>query len=345
MGRGQISNLRWRSPVSMARRSQVRDGRDENVTVRCAAAAFDVSRGLMNTRALVLDTTDMVIYGNGQVSLASEEMDLTLRPYPKDMSILSLRSPLKVAGSFAGPVVGPDTGSLAGRAGLTLALAAVNPLLALATTVETGPGQDANCGPVLREAASPDMAARIAAMSQPPPQQPKRGSLLGGPAAPSAATARGAPGAASGPVGKNPAPEEKRPERPEAASMPGRAGPALRPMTSQQKRAMGLRVTVAATADGARHVPRHPYLVPFHRPAIQHLQPSGQRGARTAEQLERLGGLHGADDAHQRREHAHRGAPGFLELVRRREHAGVAGRFFVARVVNRDLAVEPDRRS
>ena len=98
-------------------------------------------------------------------------MDLTLRPYPKDMSILSLRSPLKIAGTFAAPKAGPDKGALAGRAGLALALGAVNPLLALAATVETGPGQDANCGPALREASSSYAAARIAAMSQPPHAQ------------------------------------------------------------------------------------------------------------------------------------------------------------------------------
>jgi hypothetical protein len=40
------------------------DGRGPGVTLRCAAYAF-VNRGLMNTRALVLDTTDTVIYGNG----------------------------------------------------------------------------------------------------------------------------------------------------------------------------------------------------------------------------------------------------------------------------------------
>jgi AsmA family protein len=186
MGRGEISNLLLEiAGIDGAEVLKFLMGGDKNVTLRCAAAAFDVNRGLMNTRALVLDTTDTVIYGDGQVSLANESIDLTLRPYPKDMSILSLRSPLKVAGNFAGPKIGPEKGPLAGRAGLALALAAVNPLLTLAATVETGPGQDANCGPALREAASPYAAARIAAMSQPPPGQVKR-STLGGPAAPPA---------------------------------------------------------------------------------------------------------------------------------------------------------------
>ena len=122
MGRGQISNLLLEiAGLDGAEILKFLMSGDQNVQLRCAAAAFDVKSGLMSSRALVLDTTDTVIYGNGQVSLANEAMDLTLRPYPKDMSILSLRSPLKMAGSFASPKAGPDKGALAGRAGLALA--------------------------------------------------------------------------------------------------------------------------------------------------------------------------------------------------------------------------------
>lgn len=159
--------------------------KNKQVPLRCAAAAFDVRNGLMTTRAFVVDTTQSVIYGEGQVSLANESMDLTLRPYPKDMSILSLRSPLRVAGEFAKPKLGPDKGALAGRAAVALATGALNPLLALATTLETGPGKDANCGPALQEAASPYQAARIAVMSQPKQEEKKPGLLgriLGAPA-------------------------------------------------------------------------------------------------------------------------------------------------------------------
>jgi AsmA family protein len=173
--------------------------KNRQVPLRCAAAAFDVKNGLMNTRAFVVDTTESVIYGDGQLSLANESMDLTLRPYPKDMSILSLRSPLRVAGNFAKPKLGPDMGALAGRAGVALAAGALNPLLALVTTIETGPGKDANCGPALQEAASPYQAARIAVMSQ--PQQEKNGGkkpgllsrILGAPAAAADAAAPTAP--------------------------------------------------------------------------------------------------------------------------------------------------------
>lgn len=128
---------------------------DNTVQLRCAAAAFDVNKGLMTSRAIVLDTSDTVVTGQGQISLTNETMDIVLKPQPKDMSILSLRSPLKISGTFADMSAGPDKPALAGRAGLALVLGAINPLLALAATIETGPGEDADCAAVLSQAARP----------------------------------------------------------------------------------------------------------------------------------------------------------------------------------------------
>jgi AsmA family protein len=181
MGRGEVSNLLLElAGIDGGEIIKFMMRGDQNVMLRCAGAAFDVQHGVMTSRALVMDTADTVIYGNGQISLENEAMDLTLHPYPKDMSILSLRSPLKMEGTFASPRLGPEKSALAGRAGVVLALAAVNPLLGLAATVETGPGKDADCGPALREAVSPYQAARIAAMSQ---AMQKEGKVLGGPPA------------------------------------------------------------------------------------------------------------------------------------------------------------------
>jgi len=131
---------------------------DSTVQLRCAAAAFDVKQGLMSSRAIVLDTSDTVITGQGQISLANETLDILFKPQPKDMSILSLRSPLRIGGTFAQATAGPEKSALAGRVGIALALAAVNPLLALAATIETGPGEDADCAAVLSKAAQPTTA-------------------------------------------------------------------------------------------------------------------------------------------------------------------------------------------
>jgi uncharacterized protein involved in outer membrane biogenesis len=91
----------------------------------------------------------------GRASLANETLDFVVRPEPKDRSILSLRSPLVIGGSFASPTAAVEAGPLATRGIAALALGAINPLLALAATIETGPGVDADCQEVLAQAKRP----------------------------------------------------------------------------------------------------------------------------------------------------------------------------------------------
>ena len=55
---------------------------------------FSVRDGLMHSRALAFDTNDTLVIGEGDISLKQEKLDLLLRPRPKDISILALRSVL-----------------------------------------------------------------------------------------------------------------------------------------------------------------------------------------------------------------------------------------------------------
>jgi len=109
----------------------------------------------MAARTLVFDTTDTAFTATGQANLANETMSFVIRPEPKDKSILTARTPLLVRGSFGDPSVGVEATPLLARGAAALALGAINPLLALVATVETGPGEDADCGEVLAEARKP----------------------------------------------------------------------------------------------------------------------------------------------------------------------------------------------
>ena len=182
MGSGQISNLLLEfAGLDFGEVIKFLLKGDRNVQVRCVGAAFDVNRGAATSRLFVVDTADTVIYGQGGFDFGNESIDMLFRPYPKDKSILAFRSPLKVTGSFPAPKPGVELGPLAGRAGAALALGAINPLLALAATIETGPGKDANCGAVLREATGPEAASRIASAAQPPASAASASSAMGGP--------------------------------------------------------------------------------------------------------------------------------------------------------------------
>ncbi|OYY93260.1 MAG: membrane assembly protein AsmA, partial [Polaromonas sp. 28-63-22] len=69
MGRGEISNILLEfMGLDGGEVIKFLVGGDRNVQLRCAAAAFDVKQGVMTSRALVLDTSDTVITGRGQIS-------------------------------------------------------------------------------------------------------------------------------------------------------------------------------------------------------------------------------------------------------------------------------------
>ena len=127
-------------------------GGDKEIQLRCGIAAFKVKDGVMVSEAFVIDTDDTYIGGEGTISLRDETLDMKLTPLPKDVSILSLRGPLRVRGTFAEPKPGVEKRSLARRVGAAVMLGLVNPLLALLPTIETGPGKDksAPCGELIQ---------------------------------------------------------------------------------------------------------------------------------------------------------------------------------------------------
>lgn len=192
MGKGEISNILLEiAGLDGGEIIKFLVKGDNRVQLRCAATAFDVQNGLMTSRALVLDTGDTVFYGDAKVNLARESMDVVIRPQPKDTSILSLRSPLRIGGTFGAPDIGLEKSALAGRAGLAVALGAINPLLALAATIETGPGHDADCVGTLKDTAAPRAEARVERSAPPPTGSggktvDERGTRMGAAAAPAA---------------------------------------------------------------------------------------------------------------------------------------------------------------
>lgn len=147
MGSGQVSNLVLElAGIDIFEAVRFLITGDRLVPVRCAFADFSVQDGVMQTRALAFDTTDTLIVGEGSIDLGEETLDLELRPRPKDRSLLSLRSPLVIDGTFADPGFRPDMGRLGVRGAIALALTSIAPPAALLATLELGPGEDAGCG-------------------------------------------------------------------------------------------------------------------------------------------------------------------------------------------------------
>ncbi|GAA5078142.1 AsmA family protein [Lysobacter panacisoli] len=147
MGRGRISNLLMEmAGIDLAEIIKFKLGGDRQIPVRCAFADFAVDDGVMTARSLAFDTSDTILVGSGTVNLREETLDLTIRPRPKDRSLLVFRTPLRVDGTFRQPKVHPDLAGVGLRGAIALTLATITPPAALLATLETGPGEDSGCG-------------------------------------------------------------------------------------------------------------------------------------------------------------------------------------------------------
>lgn len=116
---------------------------DKSLPLDCAVADLTVSQGSLKPRVLVLDTTDSTAWIDGSISLATESMDLRAIVAPKDISPLSLRTPLHVGGTFAAPKISIEKAPLGAKLGSALLLGLLNPLAAIIPLVDTGSSEAA----------------------------------------------------------------------------------------------------------------------------------------------------------------------------------------------------------
>lgn len=144
---GEISKLMMETvSLHLLEMLQLKIAGDEPVGIRCGIADFGVERGVMKPRALMLDTDITRIEGVGRIDLGQEALDLTVRPKTKKLSLVALRTPIHVQGSFLHPRVGLDKSGLALRGLSSVALGAVNPALALIPLIDTGSGAGSRAG-------------------------------------------------------------------------------------------------------------------------------------------------------------------------------------------------------
>ena len=157
---------------------------DKEIDIRCVIADFGVKGGVAQTNALVFDTTVTNVSGNGSINLKTEEMDITLKPTPKDSGIGSLRTPLHIKGTFSEPDIGPDMGKLAARGAGTIVMGIINPLLSIIPLIQEGKGKDSNCGELIAQATKsgkqkPSATAKAAASESKQSAATKRSAASG----------------------------------------------------------------------------------------------------------------------------------------------------------------------
>ncbi len=121
---------------------------DDALIITCAVTDLAVAKGVFKPRVMVVDTKDSAIWIDGDLSLATEALNLKAIVAPKDFSPFALRAPILVTGSFSQPKVSIDKGALGVKVGSALLLGLINPLAALLPFIDTGDAEKAKAATV-----------------------------------------------------------------------------------------------------------------------------------------------------------------------------------------------------
>jgi AsmA family protein len=130
---------------------------DRPLPVRCARLTFAVDDGVLKTQRAVIDNVDTTIRIGGTINLRTEALGLVARARPKDVSPVSLRSPVTVTGTLGAPQIGIEGKRLTGRVLGAVALGSVFPPLALIPLFD--PGEKEQTDPCARTEAAKAPAA------------------------------------------------------------------------------------------------------------------------------------------------------------------------------------------
>jgi hypothetical protein len=126
---------------------------EQKTEVRCGVANFKATNGDLQATTFLLDTTNVLVTGQGQIDLKDEKLDLSLRGQPKKVRMLRLRTPITVRGTLLQPKIGVEPGKLAAQTGGAVALATLlTPVAAVLAFVDGGLAKDANCAALIGQA-------------------------------------------------------------------------------------------------------------------------------------------------------------------------------------------------
>jgi hypothetical protein len=125
---------------------------DDDMNLNCVVGRFALADGVAESRAILADTDDVTLVGDGTIDLGREQYDLVLTPKAKQTSLASLAIPMRVTGPLTDPQVGPDpTG--AAKVGAIAIGSLINPLATLGALILDSETADQNpCVEALRKA-------------------------------------------------------------------------------------------------------------------------------------------------------------------------------------------------
>lgn len=133
---------------------------DQRLPLRCAVTQWSLRDGTARPETALIDTRDTTLLIDGELSLAKESLALVVTAQPHDMSLFTLRAPLRINGRFAAPQVQLDKSRIALRLAGAAALAALAPPAALLALVDLGEDDRQQCAEAVKRSRAPAPPAR-----------------------------------------------------------------------------------------------------------------------------------------------------------------------------------------
>jgi uncharacterized protein involved in outer membrane biogenesis len=141
------------------------------VPINCMVAHFNITDGFAKLGTFLVDTKGDIINGSGHVDFGQEVLDLTFTPHNKQVTLLSLHTPVHITGTLGKPAFHVETLNIIARIGAAVGLGVVFPPAALLPLIDTGLGAHNACGAAFA-AQPPAGRPNSASGSSVPPKAP-----------------------------------------------------------------------------------------------------------------------------------------------------------------------------
>jgi uncharacterized protein involved in outer membrane biogenesis len=121
--------------------------------VQCFIGDLGLQRGVLDFKAMTLQTGEGITNVGGNIDLSKETIDLALKTDARHFSVGSLPTRINITGTFKDPSIKPG-GEVAARAGAAVGLGVLFVPLAILPTIQFGTSEadDERCGQLLRQA-------------------------------------------------------------------------------------------------------------------------------------------------------------------------------------------------
>jgi uncharacterized protein involved in outer membrane biogenesis len=109
--------------------------------------------GIFVPQVFVVDSSEEKITGEGEIDFRDERYKLRLKADSKRPSLVALRGPIRIEGTFKHPRVAPEAGPVVARVAAAVALGALlTPPAALLALADPGGARDSDCPALFTQA-------------------------------------------------------------------------------------------------------------------------------------------------------------------------------------------------